>query len=55
MTPDFPSTQDSPLSLQGEGWGEGALTPNTAAPGKPHSRASSLLREAGMTGCEEGT
>jgi len=39
MTPDFPPTQDSPLSLQGEGWGEGALPPNTTAPGKPHSQA----------------
>ena len=35
MVPDFQATQDSPLSLQGEGWGEGALNPNTYAPGKP--------------------
>ncbi|MCP1645328.1 hypothetical protein J2T41_004974 [Pseudomonas citronellolis] len=25
MTQDSPFAQDSPLSLQGEGWGEGAL------------------------------
>jgi len=42
MTPGFPAAQDSPLSLQGEGWGEGALNPNSAATGKPHSRASPL-------------
>ena len=46
MTLDSPFTQDSPLSLQGEGWGEGALEPSTIATGKHPSRASSLLRKA---------
>ncbi|GLU38591.1 hypothetical protein Pssp01_26840 [Pseudomonas sp. NBRC 100443] len=45
MTPNFPPTPNSPLSLQGEGWGEGALNPNTYAPGKPPARASSLLQK----------
>ncbi|GLU38113.1 hypothetical protein Pssp01_22060 [Pseudomonas sp. NBRC 100443] len=46
LTPDFPSTPNGPLSLQGEGWGEGALKPSTCATGKLRSRASSLLRRA---------
>jgi len=45
MTLDLPPAPNGPLSLQGEGWGEGtASTPNTAATGKRCSRASSLLR-----------
>ena len=44
MTLGFPAAQDSPLSLQGEGWGEGrASIRNTGVAGKPPSRASSLL------------
>ncbi len=47
MTLDLPPAPNGPLSLQGEGWGEGtASTPNTAATGKRCSRASSLLRRA---------
>ena len=53
MVPNFQTTQDSPLSLQGEGWGEGALNPNTYAPGKPLSRASSLLRRAPRRGLQD--
>ncbi|GBL56120.1 hypothetical protein PCLA_05f0060 [Pseudomonas citronellolis] len=36
--PFLPLARTSPLSLQGEGWGEGALAPGTEAPG-------SLVRE----------
>jgi len=43
MTPNSPPTPNGPLSLQGEGWGEGALEPSTYATGKPRSRASTLL------------
>ncbi len=47
MTLDLPPAPNGPLSLQGEGWGEGtASTQNTAAIGKRCSRASSLLRRA---------
>ncbi|GLU39057.1 hypothetical protein Pssp01_31500 [Pseudomonas sp. NBRC 100443] len=46
MAPNLQPAEDSPLSLQGEGWGEGALERNTYATGNPCSRASSLLRKA---------
>ena len=49
MTPNSPAAQNSPLSLQGEGWGEGALEPNTYVTGNYCSRASSLLRKAAPT------
>ena len=42
LKPFLISARTSPLSLQGEGWGEGALKPDTYA----RSRASSLLRRA---------
>jgi len=47
MTLSLPNAPNGPLSLQGEGWGEGTefiQTPTT--PGRHHSRASSLLRRA---------
>ncbi|GLU36620.1 hypothetical protein Pssp01_07130 [Pseudomonas sp. NBRC 100443] len=44
ITLDSPFAEDSPLSLQGEGWGEGALEASAYATGKPRSRASSLLQ-----------
>ena len=53
MTQDFPFAQDSPLSLQGEGWGEGdGLRPHTSA--NPELRSPSLTlprkRERGPFG-----
>ena len=50
MTLDSPLAPNSPSPFRAgraaEGWGEGALNLNTTAAGKPHSRASSLLRES---------
>ena len=47
LMPNLSFAQDSSLSLQGEGWGEGAgSTRDTAVAGKHRSRASSRLREA---------
>ena len=47
MTLSLPNAPNGPLSLQGEGWGEGTEFIQTpTAPGKRHSRASSLLRRA---------
>ena len=47
MTLSLPNAPNGLLSLQGEGWGEGtAFIQTPTAPGRHHSRASSLLRRA---------
>jgi len=47
LKPSLLSARTSPLSLQGEGWGEGAeSTQRASTTGRPGSRASSLLRKA---------